>query len=49
MTQANGQRFRDMVLSRGGSADEAAMYRSFRGRDLIVEPLLKRGLKPKTP
>ena len=41
MTRANGQRFRDMVLSRGSSIDNAAMYRAFRGRDPEVEPLLK--------
>ena len=47
MTRANGQRFRDMVLSRGGSQEAAAMYRAFRGRDPIVGPLLiERGLKP---
>jgi len=47
MSRANGQRFRDMVLSRGGSLDPAAMYRAFRGRDPIVDPLLiERGLKP---
>ncbi len=47
MTRANGQRFRDMILSRGGSEDEAAMYRAFRGRDAVVLPLLEeRGLKP---
>ncbi|HEY8182094.1 MAG TPA: M3 family metallopeptidase, partial [Thermoanaerobaculia bacterium] len=47
MTRANGQRFRDMILSRGGSMDPAAMYRAFRGRDPIVDPLLiERGLKP---
>jgi peptidyl-dipeptidase Dcp len=46
MTRANGQRFRDMVLSRGGTEDPAAMYRAFRGRDPVVEPLLiQRGLK----
>jgi len=46
MTRANGQRFREMVLSRGGSEDEASMYRAFRGRDPVVEPLLiERGLK----
>jgi peptidyl-dipeptidase Dcp len=45
MTRANGQRFRDMILSRGSSMDNAAMYRAFRGRDPQVEPLLKeRGL-----
>src|SRR4051794_16016518 len=46
MTRANGQRFRDMILSRGGTMDEAALYRAFPGRDPIVEPLLlERGLK----
>jgi peptidyl-dipeptidase Dcp len=46
MTRANGQRFRDMILSRGGTGDAATMYRAFRGRDPIVEPLLEeRGLK----
>jgi peptidyl-dipeptidase Dcp len=45
MTRANGQRFRDMILSRGGTEDPAAMYRAFRGRDPKVEPLLRnRGL-----
>ena len=45
MTRANGQRFRDMILSRGSSIENAAMYRAFRGRDPRVEPLLKeRGL-----
>jgi peptidyl-dipeptidase Dcp len=47
MTRENGQRFRDMILSRGGSDDAAALYRAFRGRDPSVEPLLEqRGLKP---
>ena len=46
MTRANGQRFRDMILSRGGMEDPAEMYRAFRGRDPQVEPLLiERGLK----
>ncbi|HEU6452354.1 MAG TPA: peptidyl-dipeptidase Dcp [Gemmatimonadaceae bacterium] len=46
MTRANGQRFRDMILSRGGTEDVAAMYRSFRGRDPNVDALLEeRGLK----
>ncbi len=49
MTRANGQRLREMVLSRGGSEEQAAMYRAFRGRDPIVDPLLiERGLKPPT-
>ncbi|HEX8943382.1 MAG TPA: M3 family metallopeptidase [Gemmatimonadaceae bacterium] len=47
LTRANGQRFRDLVLSRGGSEDAATLYRAFRGRDPSVEPLLiQRGLKP---
>jgi peptidyl-dipeptidase Dcp len=46
LTRANGQRFRDMILSRGGTDDAGAMYRAFRGRDPQVGPLLEqRGLK----
>jgi peptidyl-dipeptidase Dcp len=46
MTRANGQRFREMVLSHPGTQDVAAMYRAFRGRDANVEALLEdRGLK----
>jgi peptidyl-dipeptidase Dcp len=46
MTRANGQRFRDMVLSRGGTEPAGEMYRAFRGREPSVEPLLiERGLK----
>jgi peptidyl-dipeptidase Dcp len=49
LTRENGQRFRDMVLSRGGTEDAAAMYRAFRGRDPSVDALLEsRGLKPPT-
>ncbi|PYQ27699.1 MAG: dipeptidyl carboxypeptidase II [Acidobacteria bacterium] len=40
LKRENGQRFRDMVLSRGGTLDAAAMYRAFRGRDPILDPLL---------
>jgi len=47
MTRANGQRFRELILSRGGTQDAAALYRAFRGRDPKVEPLIEeRGLKP---
>ena len=52
MTRANGQRFRDMILSRGSMQDPAVLYRAFRGRDPRVDPLLiERGLKtePATP
>jgi peptidyl-dipeptidase Dcp len=45
MTRENGQRFRDMILSREGTADVAELYRAFRGRDPVVQPLLEeRGL-----
>lgn len=48
MTRANGQRFRDMILSRGNTEDVGAMYRAFRGRDPRIEPLLEqRGLTSK--
>jgi peptidyl-dipeptidase Dcp len=47
MTAANGQRFRDMILSRGGTEDAASMYRAFAGRDPSIEPLMEqRGLVP---
>ena len=50
MTRANGNRFRKMILSRGGTEDPAAMYRAFRGRDPIVQPLLEeRGLTGPPP
>ncbi len=46
LTRANGDRFRSMILSRGGTVDAATLYRSFRGRDPNVEALLEqRGLK----
>ena len=46
MTAANGQIFRDKVLSIGNSQDLKAAYRGFRGKDPVVGPLLEnRGLK----
>jgi peptidyl-dipeptidase Dcp len=46
MNRANGQRYREMILAPGGTADAATLYRAFRGRDPSVEPLLEeRGLK----
>ena len=46
LTRANGQRFREMILSQGHSQDYAVMYRGFTGRDPSIEPMLKaRGLK----
>ena len=46
LSRANGLRFRNMILSRGGTEDAATMYRNFRGRDPNVDALLEeRGLK----
>ncbi|MGB6986157.1 MAG: M3 family metallopeptidase [Candidatus Aquilonibacter sp.] len=46
-TRANGQRFRDMILSRGHSEDYGPMFKAFYGADPNVAPLLKyRGLTP---
>jgi len=46
LTRANGDRFRQMVLSRGNTEDLEKMYESWRGKAPSVEPLLKyRGLK----
>jgi peptidyl-dipeptidase Dcp len=46
MTRKNGQRFRDMVLSRGGSDEAMSLYVKWRGREPTVDPLLeRRGLK----
>ncbi|WP_114227443.1 MULTISPECIES: M3 family metallopeptidase [Sphingomonas] len=50
LTRANGQRFRDMVLSRGNTLDYAAMYRGFAGRDPDINPYLQYyGLTGTTP
>jgi peptidyl-dipeptidase Dcp len=46
LTRANGQRFRDLILSRAGTQDSAALYRAFRGCDPEIGPLLEeRGLQ----
>ena len=45
MTRANGQRFRDLVLSKGHTQDYSVMIHNMIGHDPKVEPLLvKRGL-----
>jgi len=41
LTRANGQRFRDMVLSRGNTEDYAEMYRGFTGHDPSIQPYLE--------
>ena len=40
LTRANGQRFRDMVLSRGHTLDYAQMYRGWAGHDPQIQPYL---------
>jgi peptidyl-dipeptidase Dcp len=40
LTRANGQRFRDMVLSRGNTLDYAEMYRAWAGHDPSIQPYL---------
>lgn len=46
LNQSNGQKFRDSVLSRGGSKEAEDLYRDFIGRDPQVDGLLiRRGLK----
>ena len=42
LNRGNGDHFRNQLLSRGGSVDSMQMYRNFRGRDAIIDPLLKR-------
>ena len=45
LRRENGEAFRRAVLSRGGSVDPGEAYRTFRGRDPDVGPLLaRRGL-----
>jgi peptidyl-dipeptidase Dcp len=45
LTRANGQRFRDMILSRGNPGDYGKLFRDFRGHDPNIAPMQKsRGL-----
>ncbi|MGC1499645.1 MAG: M3 family metallopeptidase, partial [Terriglobales bacterium] len=47
MTRANGDRFRQMVLSRGNTEDLGKMYAAWYGGEPPVEPMLReRGLLP---
>nr|WP_315400802.1 M3 family metallopeptidase [uncultured Duganella sp.] len=48
MLRKNGDYFRKMLLSKGGTMDAMEMFRAFRGRDARIEPLLeRRGLTEK--
>ncbi|ART21963.1 peptidase [Corynebacterium striatum] len=41
-TRAAGQKFRELILSKGASRDFTEVYRELRGRDKDVQPLLRR-------
>jgi peptidyl-dipeptidase Dcp len=41
-TRENGDRFRDTLLSRGGSKDALELFKDFTGREPSIEPLLER-------
>lgn len=46
LTAENGQRFRDMILSRGNSSDLQSLYHRWLGRESDIGPMLyHRGLK----
>jgi peptidyl-dipeptidase Dcp len=45
LTRANGQRFRDLILSRGHTMDYGPMFKAFYGKDPDIGPMLEhRGL-----
>ena len=45
LTRANGQHFRDTLLSQGGSQDAMKIFKDYTGREPYIEPLLvRRGL-----
>ncbi|MFL5237117.1 MAG: peptidyl-dipeptidase Dcp [Rhizomicrobium sp.] len=47
LTRENGQRFRDMILSKGHTEDYDVMFKRFYGKEPDVGPMLKhRGLTP---
>jgi peptidyl-dipeptidase Dcp len=49
LKRENGDRFREMLLSRGGSADALGLFKNFTGREPYIEPLLKRRGLEKAP
>ncbi len=48
LTRENGERLRQMVLSRGNSADPAELYRAWAGRDPVIGPMLQQRGIPDT-
>src|SRR6201997_4564836 len=49
LKRENGDRFRAVLLSRGGSADALELFKNFVARDPYIEPLLKRRGLDRTP
>jgi peptidyl-dipeptidase Dcp len=50
LTRANGDRFRQMILSRGNTEELGKMYSAWLGGEPSIEPMLKfRGLVPEEP
>ncbi|MGY4386388.1 peptidyl-dipeptidase Dcp [Pedobacter sp. UYP24] len=48
LSSANGQRFRDMILSKGNTEDYGKMFKAFRGHDPNIAPMQRnRGLPVK--
>lgn len=46
LTRENGDKFRDMILSRGNTVELSKLYKDWRGKDPVIEPMLiDRGLK----
>ncbi|MGD0145214.1 MAG: M3 family metallopeptidase, partial [Rhizomicrobium sp.] len=46
LTRANGDRFRQMILSRGNTEDLAKLYAAWRGKEPGVQSMMKyRGLQ----
>ena len=49
LKRENGDRFRQTLLSRGGSAEALSLFKNFVGREPYIEPLLKRRGLEKPP
>jgi len=49
LKRENGDRFRQTLLSRGGSAEALTLFKNFVGREPYIEPLLKRRGLEKPP
>ena len=46
LVRANGDHFRNTLLSKGGTREAMSLFQDFRGREASIEPLLlRRGLQ----